>query len=134
MIRVFKEKIEHIAIWSKDIERLKDFYIKYFRAKANDGYHNKTKGFRSYFLSFDDGSRLEIMNMDGILEIEKSDSQYLGYSHLAMNVGTKDDVIELTERIRCDGYEVVGEPRTTGDGYFESVILDPDGNRIEITC
>lgn len=127
-------KVEHIAIWSKDIERLKAFYVKYFEAKADESYFDEKKGFRSFFLSFDDGTRIEIMNMGGILPNEQSNQQYLGYCHLAMSVTTSVDVVNLTKRLEDDGYEVIGEPRITGDGYFESVILDPDGNRIEITC
>ncbi len=126
-------RIEHIAIWSLDIKRLRDFYIKYFDAKANDVYENTKKGFTSYFLSFEDGARLEVMNMAGVLGVEESEKQYLGYCHIAISVGSEDEVKKLTEKLREDGYEVVGEPRRTGDGYFESVILDPDGNRIEIT-
>jgi len=125
-------KVEHIAIWTKDLERLMVFYMKYFGAKANEGYFNKETGFKSFFLSFDDGAKIEIMNMDGILPHEQLNQKYLGYCHLAMSVGTKSDVIELTKSLRDDEYEVIGEPRTTGDGYFESVILDPDGNKIEI--
>lgn len=126
-------KVEHIAIWSKDIERLKEFYVKYFKAKANEGYFNENTGFSSYFLSFEDGSRIEIMNMEGILSKDRLDQEYMGYCHLAMSVGTMFDVMKLTKTLADDGYKVIGEPRTTGDGYFESVILDPDGNRIEIT-
>lgn len=126
-------KIEHIAIWSTDIKRLRDFYIKHFNAIANDGYENTNTGLKSYFLSFEDGARLEIMNMDGILCLDESVKQYLGYCHLAISVGTMFKVMKLTKELKEDGYEVIGEPRTTGDGYFESVVLDPDGNRIEIT-
>lgn len=127
-------KVEHIAIWTKDLERLKAFYVKYFEAKANEGYFNVKTGFRSYFLNFDEGIRIELMNMEDIVPNEESNQKYLGYSHLAMSVATMFDVKELTKRLEADGYEIIGEPRTTGDGYFESVILDPDGNRIEITC
>lgn len=127
-------KIEHIAIWSPDIERLKDFYVTYFGAVPNDRYKNKTTGFTSYFLTFKEGARLEIMHKQDILPIKASTQQYMGYCHLAMNVGTKSEVIRLTKQLAEDGYRIIGEPRTTGDGYFESVVADPDGNRIEITC
>lgn len=128
-------KIEHIAIWTKDLERLRDFYIKYFNAKSNEKYRNDVKNFESYFLSFDEGCRLEIMEMPSIPEnLNNTYEQYIGLIHFAICIGDKDKVVSLTERLRSDGYEVVGEPRTTGDGYFESVVLDPDGNRIEITA
>lgn len=126
-------KIEHIAIWSPDLKRLKDFYIKYFEAVSNEGYENTNTGFKSYFLSFGDGARLEIMNMDDILSAEASGKQYFGYCHIAISVGTMLEVMKITKKLEADGYEVIGEPRMTGDGYFESLVLDPDGNRIEIT-
>lgn len=127
-------KIEHLAIWSPDIERLKDFYLTYFEAESNERYENKKTGFTSYFLTFKEGARLEIMHKKDVLKREKPDQDYMGYSHLAMSVGSKDKVMALTNQLREEGYRIVGEPRTTGDGYFESVILDPDGNRIELTC
>lgn len=127
-------RIEHIAIWTKQIEELKDFYIKYFHATANDKYVNVAKGFESYFLSFDDGCRLELMQMPSIPEnLNNMHKQYQGLIHFALSVGDKAGVISLTEVLRKDGYSVISEPRTTGDGYFESVIADPDGNRIELT-
>ena len=126
-------KIEHIAIWTDDIERLKKFYETYFSARSNDKYTNKLKGFHSYFLSFDSGSRLEIMQMAGIEALPDRKKQYYGITHMAISVGSRSAVDTLTERLREDGYAVAGESRTTGDGYYESVVLDPDGNRIEIT-
>jgi lactoylglutathione lyase len=127
-------RIEHIAIWSKDIERLKEFYVKYFQASAGNMYINKQKNFQSYFLSFENGCRLEIMNKP---EIPASQNdiykQFIGIVHFAVSTGSKDTVDRLTAQLRKDGYEIVGEPRTTGDGYYESVVLDPEGNRIEIT-
>jgi lactoylglutathione lyase len=128
-------KIEHIAIWTKDLAKLKDFYVKYFGMVPGDLYHNTKKNFKSYFLSFGDGGcRLELMQMPGIPESQNdSISQFIGLIHFAIDVGSKDRVDELTNLLRKDGYSVVGEPRTTGDGYYESVVLDPDGNRIEIT-
>lgn len=125
-------KIEHIAIWTEDLERLKEFYIKYFDASSNDLYINEVKGFQSYFLSFDEGARLELMKRIDIKDHPNRKNEYMGYAHMAMTVGSKDNVLELTQRLREAGYTVIGEPRQTGDGYFESVILDPDGNRIEI--
>jgi lactoylglutathione lyase len=127
-------KIEHIAIWAKDIERLKHFYETYFSAKAGDKYLNPKKKFESYFLSFGSGPRLELMHMPGIPDSTNNIyAQFSGLIHFAIDVGSKHVVDSLTERLRSDGYEVVGEPRTTGDGYYESVVLDPEGNRIEIT-
>lgn len=127
-------KIEHVAIWTFGLERLKLFYETYFRAKAGEKYVNEKKGFESYFLDFGDGCRLEIMQMPGIpLSANDSYKQFTGLIHIAIAVGDREKVDHLTETLRKDGYEVIGEPRTTGDGYYESVILDPDGNRIEIT-
>lgn len=127
-------KIEHIAFWVNDLEKIKSFYEKYFGAVSNEKYHNPRKGFQSYFLSFDNGCRLEIMNRPDIQEREGSyESQKLGIIHLAFSTGSREKVNELTEVLRKDGYKIVGEPRTTGDGYYESVILDPENNIIEIT-
>lgn len=127
-------KIEHIAIWTSDIERLKLFYTEYFGCTSGSKYINSTKSFESYFLMFDSGCRLELMQMPSIpLNLNNSFSQYLGLIHFAVSVGSEENVDELTARLRSDGYEIVGEPRATGDGYYESCILDPDGNRIEIT-
>ncbi len=127
-------KIEHIAIWVNDLEVMKSFYETYFSATAGKMYHNPVKNFKSYFLSFDDGCRLEIMHKPEIPQnLNDAQNQYIGFIHFAISVGAKDEVDNLTERLRSAGYQVAGEPRTTGDGYYESVILDPEGNRIEIT-
>lgn len=127
-------RIEHIALWSPDIDRLKDFYIKYFHATANDCYENTKTGYRSYFLSFDEGSRLEIMSMNSVESAEYKALHVYGYCHIAISLSSMAEVVSLTERLRQDGYSVASEPRITGDGYFESVILDPDGNRVEIVA
>ncbi|MDP9961877.1 VOC family protein [Chryseobacterium lathyri] len=127
-------KIEHIALWVRDLEKTRKFYQKYFGAVSNEKYHNSVKQFQSYFLSFGHGCRLEIMNRPDIQESENSyNSQQYGIIHLAFSTGSKEKVDELTEILRKDGYTIAGEPRTTGDGYYESVILDPEGNIIEIT-
>ncbi|MEJ1238810.1 VOC family protein [Chryseolinea sp. T2] len=127
-------KIEHVAVWTPDLERLRYFYERYFAASAGEKYMNVKKGFQSYFLNFDDGARLEIMQMPGIQGSPNSaDVQCMGLIHLAISVGSVENVDLLTERLRTDNYNVVGNPRWTGDGYYESVVLDPDGNRIEIT-
>ena len=127
-------KIEHLAIWVSDLEKMKMFYEKYFSAEAGQQYHNPNKNFYSYFLSFEEGCRLELMQKSSIPENQNDvQQQYLGLIHFAISVGSKERVDTLTEQLRADGYAVVGEPRTTGDGYYESVILDPENNRIEIT-
>jgi len=125
-------KIEHIAMYVKDLEKTKAFFIKYFGAKANDGYHNQNTDFRSYFLSFDDGARLEIMNKPLMKDDEKSITR-TGYIHIAFSVGSKEKVDSLTEQLKADGYDVISGPRTTGDGYYESCIIGIEGNQVEIT-
>ena len=124
-------KIEHIALWVLDIEKMKSFYSLYFQAVPSEKYHNSRKEFSSYFLSFKNGARLEIMNKSG-LEIS-SESQMYGWAHIALSVGSKEEVDKLTVKLRADGYTVTGNPGTTGDGYYESTVLDPEGNLIEIT-
>lgn len=125
-------RIEHIAMYVNDLEKTKDFFIKYFDAKANSGYHNVMTDFRSYFLTFDDGARLEIMNKPCMKDMDK-DILRTGYSHIAFSVGTKEKVDALTEQLKADGYDVISGPRTTGDGYYESCIIGIEGNQIEIT-
>jgi lactoylglutathione lyase len=128
-------KIEHVAIWCKDLEKLKRFYCHYFQAVPGDKYVNSKKNFQSYFLSFENGCRLEIMQMPGIPDNQNNiHVQFTGLIHLAISVGSKELVDTLTELLRKDGFQIVGEPRTTGDGYYESVVLDPEGNRLEITA
>ena len=127
-------KIEHIAIWTNQLETMRSFYETYFNGRSNDKYTNTSKGFHSYFLSFDDGARLELMQMPNIPPNANTvEKQNLGLIHFAISVGSKEQVDTLTNQLRQDGYTVLGEARTTGDGYYESVILDPDNNRIEIT-
>lgn len=128
-------KIEHLAIWSRDIDRLRDFYVQYFDACSNERYTNITKGFSSFFLSFDSGARLEIMQMDSVPDTTDDPLvQAQGLTHLAFATESERHVDELTVRLRDEGYTIVDGPRRTGDGYYESLILDPDGNRIEITA
>ncbi len=127
-------RIDHIGMWTSDLEGMKNFYMTYFNAEPGEKYRNTAKSFESYFLKFGDGSRLELMQMPGIQPgLNDADRQNLGFIHLAVSSGGREQVLALTERLRSDGYRVVGEPRTTGDGYFESVVLDPENNRIEIT-
>ncbi len=126
-------KIEHLAIWAKDIKVIKAFYEKYFGAISNEIYANKTKGFKSYFLSFGDGPRLEIMQKAGIQASTNNEFiESFGLIHFAIAVGSKEIVDSKTEELRANGFVIIGEPRTTGDGYYESVVLDPENNRIEI--
>ena len=125
-------KIEHIAMYANDLEKARDFFIKYFNAVSNNGYHNKTTDFRSFFLTFEDGARLEIMTRPGMEDGEKTEKR-TGYIHIAFSVGSKEAVDELTAKLKEDGYPVISGPRTTGDGYYESCILGPEGNQIEIT-
>ena len=159
-------KIEHIAIWVKDIDRVCEFYRKYFGGVVQPLYHNPTKQFTSRFITFDDGARLEVMHRPDICvernvgtvemfhvkhaiasvatgcshtgmteheHVGHEVSQHLGFTHLSFSVSSKEEVDHLTQQMSSEGVPVVGQPRTTGDGYYESVVLDPEGNRIEIT-
>ena len=125
-------KIEHVGMYVNDLEKAKDFFISYLNAKSNDGYHNKITDFRSYFLTFEDGARLEIMNKPDMEDIDKTLAR-TGLIHIAFSVGSKEKVEELTEQLKQDGYKVISGPRTTGDGYYESCIIGIEGNQIEIT-
>lgn len=125
-------KIEHIAMYVNDLEATKNFFVKYLHAVPNDGYHNTKTNLRSYFLSFDDGARLEIMTRP-VMEDCKKTLARTGFIHIAFSVGSKEKVDELTAQLKTDGFEVVSGPRTTGDGYYESCIIGIEGNQIEIT-
>lgn len=125
-------KIEHIALYANDLEGARKFFMKYLGSQSNDGYHNPRTNFRSYFLSFDDGARLEIMNKPEMTDLPK-DLVRTGYAHIAFSVGSKEKVDALTAQLKSDGYEIVSGPRTTGDGYYESCIVAIEGNQIEIT-
>ncbi|HWB26261.1 MAG TPA: VOC family protein [Chitinophagaceae bacterium] len=126
-------KIEHIAFWANDIETLKGFYTTYFNMRCNDKYTNTKKQFESYFLSFDDNStRIELMQRTGIGG-DNTTGHIIGPAHIAISTGSREAVDRLTARLKNDGYIIAGEPRVTGDGYYESVVLDPEGNHIEIT-
>ena len=126
-------KIEHIAFWVNDLERMKGFYMHYFNMNCGEKYENSGKAFTSYFLSFGSGARIEIMHRPDISDQISKKGVSNGLTHLAISVGNREKVDELTERIRSDGFKIIGEPRITGDGYYESVISDPEGNHIEIT-
>ena len=127
-------KIEHVAIWAKDIEKLRNFYVQYFGAMPNEKYTNGVKKFSSYFLNFDAGARLEIMQMPSVPEsADNPYKQFAGIIHIAISVGSAEKVDTLTSDLSRDGYQVLDGPRKTGDGYYESVVLDPENNRVEIT-
>lgn len=126
-------KIDHVALWADDIERLKEFYVRYFNATAGDEYVNPVRKFRSYFLTFSDSPiKLEIMNIPGLTGGDAGKT-VRGYCHIAISTGSKEKVDELTDQLRSAGTSIVSNPRTTGDGYYESVVTDPEGNIIEIT-
>jgi len=126
-------RIEHIALWAENLERLKEFYTGFFEMKSSEKYVNPEKEFSSYFLSFKDGARIEIMHRPDKFPAGEDRGTKLGLSHIAISVGSKQKVDHLTNLIRSRGYRIAGEPRTTGDGYYESVIEDPEGNLVEIT-
>ena len=158
-------KIEHVAIWVRDIDKVCEFYRKHFGGVVHPIYRNPTKQFTSRFVTFDDGARLEVMHRPDICvernvgtvemfhvkplqgecsahtcmgitepqEVGHEVSQHLGFTHLSFSVGSKEEVDRLTQQMSSDGISIAGQPRTTGDGYYESVVLDPEGNRIEIT-
>ena len=124
-------RIEHIAMYVNDLEAARRFFVEFLEVHSNEGYHNARTGLRSYFISFGDGSRLELMNRPDVLDTDKA--ARTGYAHIAFSVGSKEKVDELTERLRSAGYEVKSGPRTTGDGYYESCVVIIEGNLIEIT-
>ena len=126
-------KIEHLAIWVSDLEKMRSFYEDYFKAISGQLYKNSNKNFSSYFLSFEEGARLELMQKPEIPLRPDKTKEYIGIIHFAISVGTKEKVDNLTARLGNDGYEIIGKPKITGDGYYESIVLDPEGNRIEIT-
>ena len=125
-------KIEHVALYVNDLERAKEFFTKCLDGRPNEGYHNPKTGFRSYFLAFDGGARLELMWKPDMTDAEKQ-LERTGWAHVAFSLGSRQKVDELTDRLRGDGYEVVSGPRVTGDGYYESCVLDAEGNQIELT-
>ncbi len=125
-------KINHIAVYVRDLECSRNFYEIYFGGSANRKYHNPRTGLQTYFLTFEDGARLELMSRPECTASDRNEFT-LGLTHLAFSVGSRDAVDSLTAKLETDGFTVAGKPRTTGDGYYESVVLDPDGNRIEIT-
>ena len=125
-------KIEHIALYVNDLEKTRNFFMKYLGAKSNEGYHNLKINFRSYFLSFDEGTRLELMNLPEMQD-QKKVLVRMGYIHIAISVGSREKVDAITEKLYEAGYDVLSGPRITGDGYYESTVLGPEDNQIEIT-
>ena len=130
-----KMQIEHLALWVQDLEAMKDFYLNYFDVVAGPKYTNDAKRFTSYFIHFGEGrTRLELMTNPNIQPYEGKRGYGMGLAHFAISVGGKDKVDALTERLRKDNFTIFSEPRTTGDGYYESVVLDPEGNYVEISA
>jgi len=131
---VWNMRIEHIALWTNNMERCKQFYIRYFQASAGPRYANPAKGFESCFLSFSSGVRIEIMQSTSLTPVVlEPGAQRMGLTHMAISTGSEQQVDELTNRLKRDGFQILEGPRRTSDGYYESVALDPDGNRLEIT-
>ena len=130
-------KLEHVAIWTFQLEKLKDFYVRYFDAVSNEKYvsDKEFKGrFESYFLSFDNSACIELMKLPGIPQGDNANGfESTGLTHIALSVETHNELDLLFNRLKEDGVKIVGEPRMTGDGYYEACVLDPDGNRVEIT-
>jgi len=125
--------IEHIAIWTHDLDGMRDFYVTWFDAEVGRHYTNPAKGFESYFLTFSSGARMEIMRSTDLTDNPDGAKLHPGYAHIAFSVGSEEEVDSLTESMRHAGLTIVDGPRRTGDGYYESLILDPDGNKVEIT-
>jgi lactoylglutathione lyase len=132
---IIKMQIEHLGLWVQDLEAMKDFYLNYFDVVSGPKYTNGAKHFTSYFINFGEGrTRLELMTNPNIQPHEGKRGFGMGLAHFAISVGGKDKVDALTERLRKDNFTIFSEPRTTGDGYYESVVLDPEGNYVEISA
>lgn len=128
-------KIEHIAIWTRDLEGMRNFYTHYFDAVSGSGYYNHSKEFRSFFLSFGGECRIELMEMPAVAVNKNDHRKHIsGIAHFAFKVGTREKVDQLTDLLRNDGYEIISPGRMTGDGYYESALFDPEKNRIEIVA
>lgn len=128
-------RIEHIAIWTRDLEGMRNFYTHYFDAISGSGYYNHSKEFRSYFLTFGGDCRIELMEMPTVSG-NKNDyrKHYTGIAHFAFKVGSRDRVDQITDTLKNDGFEIISQGRMTGDGYYESSVYDPEKNRIEIVA
>lgn len=123
-------KIEHVGLWTNDLEKMREFYCKHFEATASELYHNPKSGFSSYFLTFSDGARLELCHRPDIVEGNKDT---FGFTHLAFSLGSKEEVDRMAYYLQDQGFPIQNGPRTTGDGYYEAVIFDPEGNQLELT-
>ena len=126
-------KLEHVALYVSDLERARDFFVDWLGGRSNEGCHNPKTGLRTYFISFDGGARLELMTRPDIPECGGNRPTQTGYAHVAFSVGSRDRVDQLTHALQEAGFSVVSGPRTTGDGYYESCVLDLEGNQIELT-
>lgn len=128
-------RLDHVAIWSEDIDLLRDFYVRFFGGQSNEKYINVKNGFQSYFITFKTGARLELMSMPGIAQNrnEPISKQHMGIIHIAFGVETMAEVDKNAEQLEAEGYSILTKPRKTGDGYYEFEALDPDCNRIEVT-
>ena len=128
-------KVDHIGIYVKDLQKIADFYTKYFKGTVSQpAYHNPKKNFTSHLISFDSGARLEIMHQPQIREVKNDPKdQFLGFIHISISVGSKENVDKLAEQLKKDGYDIIDGPRTTGDGFYEACVLDPENNRVEFT-
>jgi len=128
-------QIDHIAIWTNKLEKMKFFYEHYFGGVSGEKYINPRKNFESYFIGFENGVRIELMEkLEVNTHAHHQNEEYLGFAHFAINLGDRVAVDLLTEQLRVDGFVIFGEPRITGDGYYESVVLDPDGNKVELVA
>ncbi len=125
-------KIDHIALWVRDLEKMRAFYQNYFDCSSGERYENPTKGFSSFFIRFADGARIELMHRNDITSGGADDT--FGWTHIAIEMGTPSEVDALTDKMQHDGIKVASLPRRTGDGYYESVIIDPEGNRLELVA
>ena len=126
-------RLEHVALYVEDLEAMKAFYVRHFGATANNKYHNQHTGLQTYFLSFDGGARLEIMQRPG-MSPRASGANALGYTHISFKLGSVEKVDQLTRKLQQDGCPLLNGPRMTGDGYYESVLSDPEGNLIELVA
>lgn len=126
-------KLEHVALYVEDLEAMKAFYLRHFGATANTKYHNPRTGLQTYFLSFDGGARLEIMQRSG-MRPRASGEHALGYTHISFKLSTVEKVDQLTRQLQESGCPLLNGPRMTGDGYYESLLSDPEGNLIELVA
>ena len=126
-------QLTHIALYVRDLEAMKDFYVRYFNAQANQKYHNPKTGLQTYFLSFGSGARLELMTRPNLSERDKS-AQEFGYTHIAFQLGSREAVDALTGVLAQAGCPILSGPRVTGDGYYEVSLQDPEGNLLELVA